>query len=80
MKKNIFIVIVLSLSFNRLVAQEVIDTAAIKSELSAIYDRDQETRITPGLKEFMPVLDSINLSQVIKLIDKYGKRMKRIII
>jgi hypothetical protein len=70
---NIIFVLFLFLTLPHVAdAQEPIDTNAIKSELSAIYDRDQKTRTRGDSVEFMSYIDSCNLVQVERLIGKYG--------
>src|SRR5689334_5130327 len=48
------------------------DTAAIKKQLAAIYDRDQKIRKSSDSAEFRESIDSSNLAQVEALIAKYG--------
>lgn len=53
-------------------AQTIIDTAAIKKELIAIYERDQKTRTGAASAAYVGYIDSCNQQQVKALIDKYG--------
>jgi len=58
--------------FNAHVFAQVADTAAIKRQLAAIYDRDQMTRKSSDSAAFRQMIDSTNLVQVESLIAKYG--------
>jgi len=49
-----------------------IDISALKSELSAIYDRDQKTRRGTDSAQYMAFIDSSNLAQVAAIIDQFG--------
>lgn len=70
---NSFLFLLLFLTCgNQVFAQTTIDTAAIKKELSAIFDRDQKTRTGSDSAEFADYIDSCNLVQVESLIAKYG--------
>ena len=53
-------------------AQNSVDTSAIQQQLSIIYDRDQKTRTGADSAAFIEYIDSTNLVQVEKLIQKYG--------
>jgi hypothetical protein len=72
MTRNKLFFLLLLTCGQRLFAQTTIDTAAIKSELNAILDRDQKTRTGSDSAAFMHYIDSCNLVQVEKLIAKYG--------
>jgi hypothetical protein len=54
-----------------IIAQNKIDTAFIKKELSVIYERDQKVRKGDST-QFAGYVDSTNLIKVTALIDKYG--------
>ncbi len=56
----------------RISAQTIIDTSAIKKELSVIYERDQKTRTGADSAAYVSYIDSCNQIQVKALIDKYG--------
>src|SRR5436853_5744899 len=49
-----------------------IDTAAIRSQLDIIHERDQKTRTNGDSAAFIGYIDSTNLVQVEALIKKYG--------
>jgi hypothetical protein len=49
-----------------------IDTAAIKKQLAAIFERDQKTRKTRDSVNYVRQIDSSNLVQIEALINKYG--------
>lgn len=71
--KKIKLIFVLSLfCWKNSSAQSPIDTLAIKTELHAIYERDQKTRTGADSASFMHYIDSCNLVQVKILLDKYG--------
>ena len=53
-------------------AQEAVDTFSIKKKLDFILERDQKTRTLGDSAEFRTFIDSCNLVEVTKLIDKYG--------
>ena len=53
-------------------AQTILDTITIKTELHAIYERDQKTRTSADSASFVHYIDSCNLIQVKLLLDKYG--------
>jgi len=67
----IFVVIISFISFKSL-AQEKIDTAAIKNELEFIHARDQKTRTSGDSVEYVFYIDSCNLAYVESLVKKYG--------
>jgi len=71
MRKTFFLIFFL-ICGERILAQTAIDTASIKSELSAILERDQKTRTGSDSANFMRYIDSCNLAQVEKIIEKYG--------
>src|SRR5262245_6414582 len=54
------------------------DTAAIKSELQAIFERDQKVRNGDSV-DYIAFVDSCNLAQVEKLISRYGWMGKSVI-
>ena len=65
--------LLLSLTYSQSIfAQSPIDTATIKKELAAIYDRDQKTRARGDSSQFADNIDSCNQVQVERLIAKYG--------
>ena len=65
--------LLLSLTYGQSIfAQSLIDTATIKKELAAIYDRDQKTRARGDSSQFADYIDSCNQVQVERLISKYG--------
>jgi hypothetical protein len=70
-KKVLFFFLVLAFAGN-LVAQTIIDTTSIKTELNLILDRDQKTRTGKDSVAFVNYIDSCNLVQVEALIAKYG--------
>jgi hypothetical protein len=53
-------------------AQEKADTAALKSQLQRIFDRDQNTRTHADSAFYMGRMDSLNLIEVEKIISRYG--------
>lgn len=53
-------------------AQPSIDTSAIKQQLTSILYLDQKTRISDDSAQFRQKIDSLNLLQVISLVEKYG--------
>jgi hypothetical protein len=79
MIKHILFLFLLLLFTQPLFAQSAIDTAAIKKELKAIYDRDQKTRKNGDSAAFVNYIDSCNQVQVKLLIDKYGWLGKSVI-
>lgn len=70
--RNKFVLLFLLTCRQQVFAQEVIDTAAIKKELAAIYDRDQKTRARGDSSQFADYIDSCNQVQVERLITTYG--------
>ena len=71
MTKPILLLLLLGSAKNSF-AQNKVDTAAIKMQLSAILERDQKTRVRGDSSQFADYIDSCNLVQVEKLIEKYG--------
>ena len=59
-------------------SQPALDTAAVKSELNAIFERDQKIRKGDSV-EFGSYIDSCNLAQVENLISKFGWMGKSVI-
>jgi len=70
--RRIIISIFLLLSHSFLIAQAQTDTAVIKKQLEAIFDRDQKTRTGSDSADFMHYIDSSNLVMVEALIAKHG--------
>lgn len=60
-------------------AQEGMDTSGIRSQLRAIYERDQKIRTGSDSAEFAGYIDSCNLVQVEALIARYGWMGKNVI-
>jgi len=57
---------------NKIFSQTEIDTAAIKSLLNTIHERDQKTRKGSDSSAYIQYIDSWHLVQVEELISKYG--------
>jgi hypothetical protein len=54
MIRKLLIVLLFFTFDNNVFAQNKIDTAAIKNQLSAIRERDQKSRVSGDSSEFMP--------------------------
>ncbi len=72
MKLNMFLLVFLLISEFQGFAQTPIDTAAIKTQLNEILARDQKTRKESDSVAYISYIDSGNLVQVNKLIERYG--------
>lgn len=67
-----FYLLLLLIWSKQIFAQTIIDTAAIKKELTVILERDQKTRTGADSTAFVRYIDSCNQVYVKGLIDKYG--------
>jgi hypothetical protein len=72
MQRAGFLVLFFLVKGHIIFSQVPMDTMIIQQELSAIYDRDQKTRVNGDSIEFVDFIDSCNLAQVEKLIATYG--------
>ena len=72
MKARILVLLLFLVATAAVAAQQPADTAAIKTELLAIHDRDQKTRTGRDSATFADYIDSCNLVQIEKLIAEYG--------
>ena len=71
--KLLFLLILLSGQLQLIAQRQTkIDTAGVKAELAAIYERDQRPRTTGDSVQFISYIDSSNLFQVEAIIHTYG--------
>ena len=71
MKKIMVLLIILGFP-QQILAQTLMDTSAIISELAYILERDQKTRTGKDSAGFMRYIDSCNLVQIEKIIAEHG--------
>jgi hypothetical protein len=76
--KKIFLLLLIAYS-PKISAQTKIDTIAIIAQLQSIHERDQKTRTKGDSTGFIHFIDSCNLAQVEKLIDRYGWLGKNVV-
>lgn len=69
MKMRILLFLFLLISYTGF--SQVMDTASLKAELNAIYERDQKVRKGDSA-EFIIYIDSCNLAQVERMIQEHG--------
>src|SRR5256886_12976138 len=71
--RGFFLTVILLCAIGTLLsAQNVIDTAALKKQLGAIYESDQRPRITGDSIQFVSLIDSMNLIRVEAIVKKHG--------
>ncbi len=70
--KQLIIILLILVCKQHLFAQTKIDTAALKNQLNAIFDRDQKTRTRGDSTQFTHYIDSCNLVRIEKLVKQYG--------